>query len=68
MDDKEIIATLSALAAGYQNIQDRQVCIEDILKGSVIYPESKLNNTLIAIVFIVAIVCYTIIICFNVGY
>lgn len=65
MDDNEIIATL---ASGYQTLQDRQVCIEDILKGSIIYPESKVNNTLTAIILIVAMVCITVAYCFMAGY
>jgi hypothetical protein len=50
---------LSALAAGYQKLDDRQAVIEDIFRDSLIIPGSKLHAILSTLIIIILAIGFT---------
>ena len=50
---------LTALAVGYQKLDDRQAVIEDVFRDSLIIPGSKLHAILSTIIIIVLAMGFT---------
>jgi len=65
MEPDEILATL---AGGYQTLQDKQSCFEEMLNGSIIIPAVKVDRILLTFVICFFIFCFMFAFIFTVGY